>query len=652
MNFPCIWGGKTISSMYQLCQYSGYGSREIEKKISEGKNLEEIFLGSKIGKNGYYYPQVYNKRVLLKDEDIVTLFGVPKESVRTYRIKGMSVEYYMSMRDKRYKSSSKYIIEEFAKSVGCSSYKEFQEKYNKNKNTDRVIVSWILKNKGSKYVLRKLSVIKYPYTYYGVVYNSDEDVAKKFNLLPITVHNRRIKGYSFKEIIKEVSQYADGYPFTTDTGITVTTDKQMAELCNQSIDWVRNRRRSGYSPMDMYLGSVGEPVKRDTRVVNNGVFVNGVLWYNSILDCVSRLGLHEFYSSILKVDDIDEGLGRAFVKFAEKYNKGYVTPILKVDHFTHEYCGSMYYCCYLDGEVEYLNSKEILDLRLRYIQYSPESKIYRNNGVFNKIIQAALFYNTHDSSIKRRMERENVSIEEAIKGLAFNKTGQKFIEVDGMKYNGYKACSDKFKMNNTTLRSRMVDGSLPKDKVIVTHVKGSLQSVVVDKYVNGMAVGKETVTYRSLKDLELKLGLRACSIASIRHDKNLSLEDACNELLKRYREYWIPFTNRIFYSMNTLCNETGLNYNRVQYAYRIGKMEGLTFYESVKKYYFATRKSFSINKETFTIKHSNGSISSLLDIVDMGNEKLYHYLTMPEKSVKVLSFDELFAILIRNRLGR
>lgn len=198
----------------------------------------------------------------------------------------------------------------------------------------------------------------------------------------------------------------------------------------------------------------------------------------------------------------------------------------------------------------------------------------------------------------------------------------------------------------------MVDGSLPKDKVIVTHVKGSLQSVVVDKYVNGMAVGKETVTYRSLKDLELKLGLRACSIASIRHDKNLSLEDACNELLKRYREYWIPFTNRIFYSMNTLCNETGLNYNRVQYAYRIGKMEGLTFYESVKKYYFATRKSFSINKETFTIKHSNGSISSLLDIVDMGNEKLYHYLTMPEKSVKVLSFDELFAILIRNRLGR
>ena len=86
MNFPCIWGGKTISSMYQLCQYSGYGSREIEKKISEGKNLEEIFLGSKIGKNGYYYPQVYNKHVLLNDEDIVTLFGVPKESVRTYRI--------------------------------------------------------------------------------------------------------------------------------------------------------------------------------------------------------------------------------------------------------------------------------------------------------------------------------------------------------------------------------------------------------------------------------------------------------------------------------------------------------------------------------------------------------------------------------------
>lgn len=652
MNFPCMWGGKTISSMYQLCQYTGYGSREIEKKISEGKNLEEIFLGSKIGKNGYYYPQVYNKHVLLKDKDVAEFCNLPIDSVRNYRIQGMSVEYYMMMRDERHKSSYRYIIEEFAKGIGCSSYEEFQEKYNKNKATDRLIVNWIRKGKGNKYVLRKLSVIKYPYTYYGAVYTSDEDVAKKFNLLPITVYNRRMRGYPFKEIIKEVSQYADGYPFTTDTGITVTTDKQMAELCNQSIDWVRNRRRSGYSPMDMYLGSVGEPVKRDTRVVNNGVFVNGVLWYNSISDCVSRLGLQEFYNSILRVDDIDEGLGRAFVKFAEKYNKRYVTPTLMVDHFTHEYCGSMYYCCYLDGEVEYLNSKEILNLRLRYIKYSPESKIYRNNGVFNKIIQAALFYNTHDSTIKRRMERENVTIEEAIYGLAFNKTGQKFIEVDGVMYNGYKACSDKFKMHRTTLRSRIVDGNLPEDKVTITPVKGSLQSIEVDKYVNGRIDGKETITYKSLKDLELKLGFRTCSIASIRHTEKLSLEDACNKLLKRYREYWIPFTDRIFYSMSVFCNETGLNYNRVQYSYRLGKSKGLTFYESLREYYFATQESFSKNKETFTIKYGNGSISSLLDMVDIGNEKLYHYLTMPEKSVRVLSFDELFAILIRNRLGR
>lgn len=648
-----MWGGKVIDSMFRLCQYTGYSSREIESMLDSGKSIDEVFIGSSIGKNGFYYPQVYMGKVIIDDEQAGEVCGVSKRVMQGQRLMGKSVECYMQERIKRDSSKSKNIILEFAKSLGCESYKEFQDKYNTcGSYSDRLISMWIRKNRGTDFVLRKLRTIQYPYTYYGVVYNSDKEVADKFNLPETTVNSRRNNGYKFKDIVKAKKLYADGYPFTTDDGITVYTDEQMAKLCGQTIYWVRNRRHFGYSCLEMYLGSVGEPIKSDTKQVKNGVFVNGALWYKSTTDCVNRMGLREFYSSITKVNDIDEGLGRAFVRFAEKYNKGYVTPELRVDHYTHEHDGNNYYCCFLNDEVEYFNAKEILDLRLHYVRYNPGSKIYRNNGIFNQLRHAAVFYNMYDSSIRRKMERENVSCEEAILGLAFNRCGVKFVEIDGVMYNGYKACSDKNNINPKTLRSRLLTGKLDNREVLAEPVIGSIQTVEVDKYKNGVVCGKQVVSYNSLTTLELKLGLRKHSIAARKSKKGIKLEDACNELLAEANKYWIPYTNRVFYSMAIVCRELGLNYNRVIKVNKRGVKEGLTFYESLKRYYFESQKCFEMQKETFTFKCEDCTVSSLIEMVDVGDERLYHYITMPNKTVRVLSFDDLFAILVKNRLGR
>lgn len=653
MEFPCMWGGKVIDSMFRICQYTGYSSRAIEGMLDSGKSIDEIFIGSSVGSSVFYYPQVYMGKVIINDKHAGEVCGVSEKAIQYHRLKGKSIEHYMKEHIKRDSSRSKNIILKFATGLGCDSYEEFQSKYNTcGSYCDRLISSWIKKDRGTDFVLRKLRTIQYPYTYYGIVYNSDKEVANKFNLPETTVKSRRTRGFEFKDIIKEKKLYADGYPFTTEDGITVYTDEQMAKLCGQSIYWVRNRRHYGYSYLEMYMGSVGEPIKSDTKQVKNGVFVDGALWYKSTADCVNRMGLSEFYSSISKLDDINEGLGRAFVRFAEKYNKGYVTPELRIDHYTHEHEGNKYYCCFLNEEVEYFNAKEILDLRLRYVRYKPESKIYRNNGVFNQLRHAAVFYNVYDSSIRRKAEREGVSFDEAILGLAFNKCGKKFIEVAGVMYNGYKACSDKNNIRPTTLRSRLLTGKLDRSEVLSTPVVGSLKTIEVDKYENGVLSGKQVVSYDTLKTLELKLGLRKHSISSRKHYKCMELEEACNTLLAEEYMYWVPYTDIIFYSMAELCDKLGLKYNRVMRANKCGKEEGLSFYESLKKYYFVSKKCFEMQKEAFTIKYDDCSVSSLIDMVDIGDDRLYHYLTMPDKTMKVLSFDELFAILVKNRLGR
>lgn len=648
-----MWGGKVIDSMFRMCQYTGYSSRYIENMLDSGKSIDDIFIGSSVGSSVFYYPQIYMGRVIINDKQAGEVCGVSEKAIQHQRLKGKSIEHYMSDHIKRDSSRSKNIVLEFARGLGCDSYEDFQGKYNTcGSYSDRLISSWIKKNRGTEFVLRKLRTIQYPYTYYGIVYNSDKEVANKFNLPETTVNSRRNRGFEFKDIIKEKKLYADGYPFTTEDGITVYTDEQMAKLCGQSIYWVRNRRHYGYSYLEMYMGSVGEPIKSDTKQVKNGVFVDGALWYKSTADCVNRMGLSEFYSSISKLDDINEGLGRAFVKFAEKYNKGYVTPELRVDHYTHEYEGSRYYCCFLNEEVEYFNAKEILDLRLHYVKYKPESKIYRNNGIFNQLRQAAVFYNVYDSSIRRRVEREGVSFDEAISGLAFNKCGTKFVEVNGVMYNGYKDCSNKNNIHPRTLRSRLLTGKLDKSEVLSTPVVGSFKTIEVDKYENGVLSGKQVVSYDTLKTLELKLGFRNHSISNRKIEKGIGLEKACNLLLAEISEYWIPYTSKVFYSVKDVCSELGLNYDRALKASKKGKGYGLTFYESLKRYYFESQKCFEMQKDAFTIKYNDCSVSSLIEMVDIGDDRLYHYLTMPNKTVRVLSFDDLFAILVKNRLGR
>lgn len=52
-----MWGGKIIDSMFRLCQYTGYSSRDIEGMLDSGKSIDDIFIDSSVGSSVFYYPQ-------------------------------------------------------------------------------------------------------------------------------------------------------------------------------------------------------------------------------------------------------------------------------------------------------------------------------------------------------------------------------------------------------------------------------------------------------------------------------------------------------------------------------------------------------------------------------------------------------------------
>ena len=119
MEFPCMWGGKVIDSMFRLCQYTGYSSRAIEGMLDSGKSIDEIFIGSSVGSSVFYYPQVYMGKVIINDKHAGEVCGVSEKAIQYHRLKGKSIEHYMKEHIKRDSSRSKNIILKFAMGLGC-----------------------------------------------------------------------------------------------------------------------------------------------------------------------------------------------------------------------------------------------------------------------------------------------------------------------------------------------------------------------------------------------------------------------------------------------------------------------------------------------------------------------------------------------------
>ena len=646
------WGGKSIKSYNHLQILTGRSLAELRKMVLQGKTVEEIVYGTEINLEKNYYPQfLRNGTKLVSDEGAAEYFLVPESTIKTFRKNYaplLCLEWFVA--NKTGKIVLADVIEWFSKTNGFAGKEEFLSKYNGYGYSEATIVTWVLKFGNLDRVIEKLSCFRFPVEYNGTKYFRVRDMAVAFDLPENVIINRRNSGWSIEKTISTPLNYKRtelGYPYTLSDGKVVNTDAELAESLGKDIYYVRNRRRSGWSYREMELGDVGVPVAEPTSRRNNStaLVVDGRLFYQSLQDCVGRMGLKGYYNKIRSFDDKDEALGRAFVSFAKKYNEGYVTPDLLVNHFLHEHEGNAYYCCYLSGEVDYFSSKEILRMRLDYIRVDLNSHVYRNNGVYNTIKSAERFFGIGTNSIRRKVNQKGISYEDAIRELIESPQKGK-----GYVYNGktYRFASDIAKKNNIseqTLISRIKSGKSVDESVAFTYA-GSIE---VDVWKKGRVVGKKTVKYKSQVDLCNKLGLNILSLRSSVSSGN-SIEDFVNSYIARYSRFWVPFVNKRYYSLKELCDVLGLDATRASKVGSMGYSEGLTFWESLCKYYMSTEKAFSLHKDEFTCKFDHGTFW-LKSLRVIGDEVVYHGVT-PSGILKVFTFEEIFAILVESRLGK
>lgn len=645
------WGGKVIKSYNHLQILTGRSLPELKKMILQGKSIEEIVYGTEINLEKNYYPQfLRDGSRILSDEEASEYFLVPLSTIKSFRKSYAPLgilEWLVANRTNKIVLAD--IIWWFSRSNGYSSKEEFLSKYNGYGYSEATIVTWVLKFGNMNRVIEKLSCFRFPVEYNGVEYFRVRDMAVAFDLPESVIINRRNSGWSIKKTVTTSLNYKRaelGYPYTLLDGRVVNTDAELAKSLGKDVQYVRNRRRFGWSYREMELGDVGVPEAEPPSKRNNpsALVVNGRLFYQSLQDCVGRMGLKGYYNKIRSFDDKDEALGRAFVSFAKKYNEGYVTPDLLVDHFLHEHEGSAYYCCYLSGEVDYFSSKEILRMRLDYIRVDLNSHVYRNNGVYNTIKSAERFFGIGTNSIRRKVNQKGISYEDAIRELIESpQKGRGYV------YNGktYRFASDIAKKNNIseqTLISRLKSGKSVDESVAFTYA-GSIE---VDVWEKGRVVGKKTVKYKNQVDLCNKLGLNILSLRSSISGGN-SIEDFVNSYIARYSRFWVPFINKKYYSLKELCDMLGLDATRASKVGSTGYSKGLTFWESLCKYYMSTDKAFSLHKDEFTCKFDHG-VFRLKSMENVGDTVVYHGIT-PMGMLKVFTFEEIFAILVESRLG-
>lgn len=645
------WGGKVIKSYNHLQILTGRSLPELKKMILQGKSIEEIVYGTEINLEKNYYPQfLRDGSRILSDKEASEYFLVPLSTIKSFRKSYAPLgilEWLVANRTNKIVLAD--IIWWFSRSNGYSSKEEFLSRYNGYGYSEATIVTWVLKFGNMDRVIEKLSCFRFPVEYNGVEYFRVRDMAVAFDLPESVIINRRNSGWSIKKTVTTSLNYKRaelGYPYTLLDGRVVNTDAELAKSLGKDVQYVRNRRRFGWSYREMELGDVGVPEAEPPSKRNNpsALVVNGRLFYQSLQDCVGRMGLKGYYNKIKSFDDKDEALGRAFVSFAKKYNEGYVTPDLLVDHFLHEHEGSAYYCCYLSGEVDYFSSKEILRMRLDYIRVDLNSHVYRNNGVYNTIKSAERFFGIGTNSIRRKVNQKGISYEDAIRELIESPQKGK-----GYVYNGktYRFASDIAKKNNIseqTLISRLKSGKSVDESVAFTYA-GSIE---VDVWEKGRVVGKKTVKYKNQVDLCNKLGLNILSLRSSISGGN-SIEDFVNSYIARYSRFWVPFINKKYYSLKELCDMLGLDATRASKVGSTGYSKGLTFWESLCKYYMSTDKAFSLHKDEFTCKFDHGTFR-LKSMENVGDTVIYHGIT-PMGMLKVFTFEEIFAILVESRLG-
>lgn len=648
------WGGKSIKSYNHLQILTGRSLAELRKMVLQGKTAEEIVYGTEINLEKNYYPQFLRDGTkLISDENASEYLLIPESTVKTFRKNYaplLCLEWLVA--NKTSKVVLTDVIDWFLKNNGYSSKEEFMSKHNRYGYSERTVATWVLKFGSVDKVIEKLSCFRFPVEYNGVEYSRVRDIAEAFNLSESIVIFRRNSGWSIEKTVTTPLNYKRaelGYPYTSLDGKVVNTDAELAELLGKDLNYVRNRRKYGWSYREMELGDVGVPVAEPPSKRNNpsALVVDGRLYYRSLKDCIGRMGLKGYYNKINSFEDKDEAIGRAFVAFAKKYNGGYVTPDLLVDHFLHEHEGSVYYCCYLLGEVDYFSAKEILRMRLDYISVDLDSHVYRNNGIYNTIKSAETFFGIGDNSVCRKVNQFGMSYEDAIRDLIKHPKRGVGVTYNGKTYRHVSDVAKKTGINEHTLISRLKTGRSMDEAVAFSHAGGVVE---VDVWREGRIVGKQTIKYKTQKELCDRLDVNLNSVRSYMIENNTSLSEALNLGIARYSRFWVPFVNKKYYSLKELCRDLGLDFVRASKTGRMGAPDGLTFWESLSKYYMTTNRAFALHKDEFTCKFDHGTFR-LKGIRIIGDTVIYHGIT-PSDILKVFTFEEIFAILVESRLGK
>lgn len=655
LSFPCTWGGKLLKGSKDLAELTGYSQNKIIS-LTKQQSLEEIIIGSEANHKDKYYPQIVDGIYVRTDLEAAKVLNLSEDTIIKYRLRYVSLQEILDRRELKEKNSTRGKLYSCIKEQYKGTLDDFLKQYNKYNYPIKIIYSWFKRGCDYNRVIDKLNRFRYPIEYNNKVYNNDTDVSNDFNLPVYTVRDRRSKGLTFEELISQPyhpyteirrTQNAEknGYPYISPNGDVAYNDREMAEICKKDIYWVRNKRQFGWSPEEMYLGDVGLPkadYSKSTTGNSRSFLLLNKYWYPSIKECLNRIGLASYSQMVRSTQDKDEGIARAFISFAIKNNRGYLTPSLKIDHLLHIHGDTAYYCCYLDGEVDYLSSKNILIHRMNYIQFNLESHIYRNNGVFNTLKYAEIFYCIGRGSIPRKAKKENTSYEEALKNIISSKRHQNPTNINGVLYSSVGVAAKKNNINKNTLHSR-IKSSSGSDIDVST---STTFTITVNKWYQGRAIGKETLSYKTKKELLLKMGIPVnttyCNLS-----QGASFESLVNKELEKRNLYWCPFVKTGYSSISELCNIVGLSKDRIYAIWRKGKPQGLTFWETLQRYYMNTEESFDKYKDNFKCVFPHGTFY-LKDIVIMGDSVYYHTIT-PSGMLKVMDFTGIFKILVESR---
>lgn len=657
MKFPCSWGGMLIKDIDTLERITGYNKEELVFKLSKNKTIKEIIIGSNANHISNYYPQTVNGILVDSDSLASEILGLSESSIKKHRLNYESLQEIEDKRLEKEKASYKSKLYSYISSQYNKSVDDFLKEYNGNNYQLRTIISWFERGCDYYKVLKLLKRFRYPVNYNGNIYKNDTEVSDSFNLPYTIVQSRRNAGMSFEELIstpyhpytgsqrRTRNAEKNGYPYISPDGTIAYNDREMAEICNKDLSWVRSKRKYGWTPEEMYLGNIGIPssdYQQSTQGSSRSILLLNKYWYPSIKECLARVGLSSYTHIVRSLEDIDEGVARAFIAFANKYNKGYITPNLRIDHLLHIHENTAYYCCYIDGEVDYLSAKEILSYRMNYIQFDFNSHIYRNNGVFTNIKYAELFYCIGKGSISRKVKNKDISYEDATRSIIEDKRHSNPLDTNGKIYKNIGIAAKRNKINKQTLHTRVKSES---NKAILRSTS-TTSFITVDKWLEGKVIGKQDISYKTKKELLASLGIRVSSAYS-RISQGDDLEQLINRELKKMNLYWCPFIEENYSSIKELCDITGLSKDRMYAAWKLGKKQNLTFWESLQKYYMNTKELFDKYKEGFTCSFPHG-IFYLKDIVINGDQVYYHSIT-PSNMLRVMTFKDIFEVLIESR---